>query len=108
MTQHCETDKHKNCLKSVLKQIKPKIGCACGKTFELRSSLFNHKKTCKATDTSSSMSLTVVEKEIATVAKKTQCIDDKNEELMDLKTMVQMLLNDRNNMFDKIYEESIL
>ena len=105
MTQHCETDKHKNCLKSVLKQIKPKIGCACGKTFELRSSLFNHKKTCKATDTSSSpMSLTVVEKEIANVTKKTQDIADKNEELMDLKTMVQMLLNDRNTMFDKSHE----
>ena len=107
MTQHCETDKHKNCLKSVLKQIKPKIGCACGKTFELRSSLFNHKKSCKAkTDAASdsSMSLTVVEKEIATVAKKTQDIADKNEELMDLKTMVQMLLNDRNNMFDKSHE----
>ena len=105
MSQHCETDKHKNRLKSVLKQIKPKIGCACGKAFDLRSSLFNHKKTCKATtDSDSSMSLTVIENEIATVAKKTQDIADKNEELMDLKTMVQMLLNDRNTMFDKSHE----
>jgi hypothetical protein len=46
----------------------------------------------------------VVEKEIASVAKKTQDIADKNEELMDLKTMVQMLLNDRNTMFDKSHE----
>jgi hypothetical protein len=50
------------------------------------------------------MSLTVVDKEIATVAKKTQAIADKNEELMDLKTMVQMLLNDRNTMFGKSHE----
>ena len=90
--------------------------CACGKTFELRSSLYNHKKTCKSAATNasstnasssnddSSMSLTVVEKEIAMVAKKTQDIVDKNEELMDLKTMVQMLLNDRNTMFDKSHE----
>jgi hypothetical protein len=52
----------------------------------------------------SSMSLTVVEKEIAMVTKKTQEIADKNEELMDLKTMVQMLLNDRNAMFDKSHD----
>jgi hypothetical protein len=52
----------------------------------------------------SSMSLTVIENEIATVAKKTQDIADKNEELMDLKTMVQMLLNDRNTMFDKSHD----
>ena len=52
----------------------------------------------------SSTSLTVVEKEIATVAKKTRDIADKNEELMDLKTMVQMLLNDRNTMCDKSHE----
>jgi hypothetical protein len=61
-----------------------------------------------ASDTSSttptSMSLTVVENEIAIVAKKTQDIADKNEELMDLKTMVQMLLNDRNAMFDKSHD----
>jgi len=50
------------------------------------------------------MSLTVVEKEIAIVAKKTQDVADKNEELMDLKTMVQMLLNDRNTIFDKNHE----
>jgi hypothetical protein len=59
-----------------------------------------------ASDTSSttSMTMTVVEKEIAIVAKKTKDIADKNEELMDLKTMVQMLLNDRNTMFDKSHE----
>jgi hypothetical protein len=56
------------------------------------------------TSSSSSMSLTVVEKEIAMVTKKTQEIADKNEELMDLKTMVQMLLNDRNAMFDKSHD----
>jgi len=106
--QHYDTAKHQTKIKSA-----PHSSCktcACGKTFELRSSLYNHKKSCKATvsdasDTSSSpMSLTVVDKEIATVAKKTQDIVDKNEELMDLKTMVQMLLNDRNTMFDKSHE----
>jgi hypothetical protein len=110
MTQHCETEKHQTKIKSASHA--SSNACACGKTFELRSSLYNHKKTCKATtasdvsDTSSttSMSLTVVEKEIAMVAKKTQDIADKNEELMDLKTMVQMLLNDRNTMFDKNHE----
>ena len=106
--QHYETDKHKLKLKTALSI--PYV-CACGKTFELRSSLFNHKKTCKmvavasASDASdASMTMTVVEKEIATVTKKTQDIVDKNEELMDLKTMVQMLLNDRNTMFDKSHE----
>jgi hypothetical protein len=110
MTQHCETEKHQAKIKTASAQLSNT--CACGKTFELRSSLYNHKKTCKAmsaTDTtdastSSSMSLTVVEKEIAMVTKKTQDIADKNEELMDLKTMVQMLLNDRNAMFDKSHE----
>ena len=102
--QHYNTDKHKIKLKTSKNN-----ACACGKTFELRSSLYNHKKTCKmaatvVTPNDSSMSLTVVEKEIATVAKKTQDIADKNEELMDLKTMVQMLLNDRNTMFDKNHE----
>ena len=75
--------------------------CACGKTFELRSSLFNHKKTCRGV---TSTSWTVVEKDIASVTQKTQSITDKNEELMDLKCMVQMLLNDRNNIFDKSHE----
>ena len=105
MTQHCETEKHQTKIKS--SPHATSNACACGKAFELRSSLFNHKKTCKATTdaaSDSSMSLTVVEKEIAIVAKKTQEIADKNEELMDLKTMVQMLLNDRNAMFDKSHE----
>ena len=110
MTQHCETEKHQAKIKSASHA--SSNACACGKAFELRSSLYNHKKTCKmaATNTTvaapndSSMSLTVVEKEIATVAKKTQDIADKNEELMDLKTMVQMLLNDRNTMCDKSHE----
>ena len=107
--QHYDTDKHKIKIKT---SAQSSNACACGKAFELRSSLYNHKKTCKAatasvaSDTSSttSMSLTVVEKEIAIVAKKTQEIADKNEELMDLKTMVQMLLNDRNAMFDKSHD----
>jgi hypothetical protein len=55
-----------------------------------------------APDTSTSW--TVVEKEIASVTKKTQSITNKNEELMDLKNMVQMLLNDRNNIFDKSHD----
>ncbi len=104
--QHYDTAKHQTKIKSA-----PHSSCktcACGKTFELRSSLYNHKKSCKATMTDavsdSSMSLTIVENEIATVAKKTQDIADKNEELMDLKTMVQMLLNDRNAMFDKSHD----
>jgi len=106
--QHYDTAKHQTKIKSA-----PHSSCktcACGKTFELRSSLYNHKKSCKATvsdasDTSSSpMSLTVVEKEIAMVTKKSQEFTEKNEELMDLKTMVQMLLNDRNTMFDKSHE----
>ena len=101
--QHYDTAKHQTKIKSV-PHASSKI-CACGKAFDLRSSLFNHKKTCKATtDSDSSMSLTVIENEIAIVAKKTQDIADKNEELMDLKTMVQMLLNDRNTMFDKSHE----
>ena len=103
--QHYDTAKHQTKIKSVPHSSSKT--CECGKTFELRSSLFNHKKTCKATTdaaSDSSMSLTVVDKEIATVAKKTQAITDKNEELMDLKTMVQMLLNDRNTMFDKSHE----
>jgi len=50
------------------------------------------------------MSLTVVENEIAMVTKNAQDITEKNEELMDLKTMVQMLLNDRNTMFDKSHD----
>jgi hypothetical protein len=110
MTQHCETEKHQAKIKYASQShASSNNACACGKTFELRSSLFNHKKTCKATVTATqnedtSMSLTVVEKEIAMVAKKTQEIADKNEELMDLKTMVQMLLNDRNAMFDKSHE----
>ena len=110
MTQHCETEKHQAKIKSASHA--SSNACACGKAFELRSSLYNHKKTCKmaatnttvATPNDSSMSLTVVEKEIATVAKKTQDIADKNEELMDLKTMVQMLLNDRNTMYDKSHD----
>jgi hypothetical protein len=109
MTQHCETEKHQAKIKSAPHATSN--ACACGKTFELRSSLYNHKKTCKAmtsTDTTdasdTSMSLTVVDKEIAMVTKKTQDVADKNEELMDLKTMVQMLLNDRNTMFDKNHE----
>ena len=106
MTQHCETEKHQTKMKTA-SNASSKI-CACGKTFELRSSLYNHKKTCKVVSAcandDASMSLTVVEKEIATVTKKTQDIADKNEELMDLKTMVQMLLNDRNTMFDKSHE----
>jgi hypothetical protein len=110
MTQHCETEKHQAKIKYAPHA--SSNACACGKTFELRSSLYNHKKTCKAAtasvasdaSSSSSMSLTVVEKEIAMVTKKTQEIADKNEELMDLKTMVQMLLNDRNAMFDKSHE----
>ena len=103
--QHYDTDRHKIKIKTSKNN-----ACACGKTFELRSSLYNHKKSCRATmsDASnadeSSTSLTVVEKEIATVAKKTRDIADKNEELMDLKTMVQMLLNDRNTMCDKSHE----
>jgi len=103
--QHYDTAKHQTKIKSA-----PHSSCktcACGKTFELRSSLFNHKKTCKATTAAvsdSSMSLTVIENEIANVTKKTQDIADKNEELMDLKTMVQMLLNDRNTMFDKSHD----
>ena len=110
MTQHCETEKHQAKIKSASHA--SSNACACGKAFELRSSLYNHKKTCKmaatnttvATPNDTSMSLTVVEKEIATVAKKTQDIADKNEELMDLKTMVQMLLNDRNTMYDKSHD----
>ena len=115
--QHYETDKHKLNSKS---KLQPKT-CGCGKTFELRSSLFNHRKNCKeaaavttppstqyvssdATNEGASMSLTVVQKEIASVTKKNQDIVDKNEELMDLKTMVQILLNDRNTMFDKSHE----
>jgi len=101
--QHYDTDRHKIKIKTSKNN-----ACACGKTFELRSSLYNHKKSCKAMSASdasdTSMSLTVVEKEIAMVAKKTQDVVDKNEELMDLKTMVQMLLNDRNAMFDKNHE----
>ena len=114
MTQHCETEKHQTRMK-IASNASSK-SCACGKTFELRSSLYNHKKSCKATmsdasdasDTSASastsMTMTVVEKEIAIVAKKTKDIAEKNEELMDLKTMVQMLLNDRNTMYDKSHE----
>jgi hypothetical protein len=109
--QHYDTDKHKIKLKTSKNNT-----CACGKTFELRSSLFNHRKTCKVVATTTgdalepvsssdaSMSLTVVENEIASVNKKTQERVGKNEELMDLKTMVQMLLNDRNTMFDKSHE----
>ena len=103
--QHYDTDRHKIKIKTSKNN-----ACACGKTFELRSSLYNHKKSCKATMSNASnadeasMSLTVVENEIATVAKKTRDIADKNEELMDLKTMVQMLLNDRNTMYDKSHE----
>ena len=110
--QHYDTDKHKIKLKTSKNNT-----CACGKTFELRSSLFNHRKTCKlvatttgdalepgTTTSDASMSLTVVENEIASVNKKTQERVGKNEELMDLKTMVQMLLNDRNTMFDKSHE----
>ncbi len=111
--QHYDTDKHKIKLKTASAQ--SCNTCACGKAFELRSSLFNHKKTCKAatalvasdasdTSSSSSMSLTVVENEIAMVTKNAQDITEKNEELMDLKTMVQMLLNDRNTMFDKSHD----
>ncbi len=112
--QHYETEKHKIKIKLATSHDSPKT-CVCGKTFELRSSLFNHRKNCKeaaATTAPSnpvsaedaSMSLTVVEKEIANVTKKNHDIVDKNDELMDLKTMVQMLLNDRNTMFDKNHE----
>ena len=99
--QHYDTAKHQAKIKSVPHSSYKT--CACGKTFELRSSLFNHKKTCKGV-ADSCTSLTVVENEIANVTKKTQEIADKNEELMDLKTMVHMLLNDRNTMFDKSHE----
>jgi hypothetical protein len=103
--QHYDTAKHKTKIKTAT-PVSNACACACGKTFELRSSLYNHKKICKgggapipsdASETSTSW--TVVE--IANVDKNAQ---DKNEELMDLKTMVQLLLNDRNNMFDKSHD----
>jgi hypothetical protein len=48
MTQHCETEKHKIKHYSLLSDAKVKSKmCACGKTFELRSSLFNHKNNFK-------------------------------------------------------------
>jgi hypothetical protein len=139
MTQHCETEKHKIKHYSLLSDAKVKSKmCACGKTFELRSSLFNHKKNCKVMmaatsqeeettapeDEDATMSLTLVDKEDKrTNANVTKDMLDKldfdkfdfdkfdkpekmdeNDELMGLKTVVKMLLNDRNTMLDKNYE----
>ena len=51
--KHCSTRKHENT--TLLRQIQPKsrdtIICCCGKTYLHRSSLFNHKKTCKFIET---------------------------------------------------------
>jgi len=146
MTQHCESEKHKIKYYSLLSDAKTKSKmCACGKTFELRSSLFNHKKNCKvmmaATDEPAGltphdkskelivgegdgdgdgdgdalMSLTLVDnptkqgnfaKEILDKLDKYNKPDklDEIDELMGLKTVVKMLLNDRNTMLDKNYE----
>lgn len=134
MTQHCETDKHKIKHYSLLSDAKAKAKtCACGKTFELRSSLFNHKKNCKVmiaatTQTASqeeeetvattvskdtdvddvSMPLTLVEKE----SKITKDIFDKldkigsskDNEISELRTVVQMMLHEKNTMLEKNYE----
>ena len=135
MTQHCETEKHKIKHYSILSDAKARSRmCACGKTFELRSSLFNHKKNCKmimvtATNSNSNsnpkeamvdeedatMSLTLVDnpdkykgltKDMLDKLDKFDKLDkpDVNDELMGLKTVVKMLLNDRNTMLDKNYE----
>ena len=152
MTQHCETEKHKIKYYSLLSDAKSKSKmCACGKTFELRSSLFNHKKNCKVMmaatsqeqqeqetaaalkpkepivdeedededegedeeeDEDASMSLTLVDKANLTkdILDKLEKFDkfnkkmDENDELMGLKTVVKMLLNDRNTTLDKNYE----
>ena len=140
MTQHCETEKHKIKYYSLLSDAKMKSKmCACGKTFELRSSLFNHKKNCKVMmaatsqeeettaqpkepivyeDEDASMSLTLVDKEDKRANLTKDMLDkldkfdkfekpdklDENDELMGLKTVVKMLLNDRNTMLDKNYE----
>ena len=133
MTQHCETEKHKIKHYSLLTDAKVKSKmCACGKTFELRSSLFNHKKNCKVMmaatsqeeettppeDEDASMSLTLVDNEDKRANLTKDILDkldkfdkfdkpekmDENDELMGLKTVVKMLLNDRNTMLDKNYE----
>jgi len=134
MTQHCETEKHKIKHYSLLTDAKVKSKmCACGKTFELRSSLFNHKKNCKVMMAATSqeeettppddeddatMSLTLVDNEDKRANLTKDILDkldkfdkfdkpekmDENDELMGLKTVVKMLLNDRNTMLDKNYE----
>ena len=132
MTQHCETEKHKiKHYSSLLCDAKSKSKmCACGKTFELRSSLFNHKKNCKVmiaattheqettaskpnepmptVDEDVSMPLTLVDSE----SKITKVIFDKldkigsskDNEISDLRTVVQMMLHEKNTMLDKNYE----
>ena len=139
MTQHCESEKHKIKYYSLLSDAKAKSKmCACGKTFELRSSLFNHKKNCKVMlaatiqeetakdkepvggENEAFMSLTLVDKptkqgnftnEILDKLDKFDKVEfdkvgklDENDELMGLKTVVKMLLNERNTMLDKNYE----
>jgi hypothetical protein len=143
MTQHCETEKHKIKHYSLLTDAKVKSKmCACGKTFELRSSLFNHKKNCKVMmaatsqeeettapnpkepfvyedeDEDATMSLTLVDKEDKRANLTKDILDkldkfdkfekpekmDENDELLGLKTVVKMLLNDRNTVLDKNYE----
>jgi len=137
MTQHCETEKHKIKHYSLLSDSKAKAKtCACGKTFELRSSLFNHKKTCKvmmaATPPTAeepaeeetalqettvskdkhvddvSMPLTLVENELKITKDIFDKLDkigsSKDNEISDLRTVVQMMLHEKNTMLEKNYE----
>jgi len=132
MTQHCETEKHKIKHYSLLSDTKTRSKtCACGKTFELRSSLFNHKKNCKVmigatppTAEESAEEETIVSKDkdvdnapmpltlVDNESKITKDIFDKldkigsskDNEISDLRTVVQMMLHEKNTMLEKNYE----
>lgn len=77
MKQHHETEKHKKKMNELSQVAQPKQ-CICGKAFALRSSMFNHKKKCKILQS--------------------ECYDNddkkKEEELIHVKSMLQMLIKD--------------
>lgn len=134
MTQHCETEKHKIKHYSLLSDAKTKSKtCACGKTFELRSSLFNHKKNCKVMIAATTQTASQEEEEtVATTVSKDKDVDvvlmpltlvdseskitkdifdkldkigsSKDNEISDLRTVVQMMLHEKNTMLEKNYE----
>jgi len=80
-TKHCSTRKHQNTTNDNKKVAKSRhmMLCSCGKSYQHRASLFNHKKTCK------------IDNDIIS-------IDKDNIELNHLTNMVMELMKSNNEM----------